>query len=91
MKKLKPQLVAGVAAGSITSGAIAAGLILGLGSKRNIELYSCSTDKNIEYIVKSGPEYLIVNPSYEWGRNSFLASKETRSIPKKLAISRHSN
>jgi hypothetical protein len=82
MKKLKPQLVAGVAAGSITSGAIAAGLILGLGSKRNIELYSCSTDKNIEYIVKSGPEYLIVNPSYEWGRNSFLASKETRSIPK---------
>ena len=82
MKKLKPQLVAGVAAGSITAGAIAAGLILGIGSKRKIELYSCSSDKNIEYIVKSGPEYLIVNPSYEWGRNSFLASKETRSIPK---------
>lgn len=82
MKKPKPQLVAGVAAGSITAGAIAAGMILGLGSKRKIEVYSCSTDKNIEYIVKSGPEYLIVNPSYEWGRNSFLVSKETSSIPK---------
>ena len=82
MKKLKPRLVAGVAAGSITAGAIAAGLILGLGSKRKMELYSCSTDKDIEYIVKSGPEYLIVNPSNEWGRNSFLMSKETQSIPK---------
>lgn len=82
VKKLKPQLVAGVAAGSITAGAIAAALILGLGSKRKIEVYSCSTDKNIEYIVRSGPEYLIVNPSNEWGRNSFLVSKETRSISK---------
>lgn len=82
MKKLKPQLIAVVAAGSITAGAIAAGLILIFGSKRKIEVYSCSTDQDIEYIVRSGPEYLIVNPSYEWGRNSFLVSKETRSIPK---------
>jgi len=82
MKKLKPQLIAVVAAGSITVGAIAAGLILILGSKRIIEVYSCSTDQDIGYIVRSGPEYLIVNPSYEWGRNSFLVSKGTRSIPK---------
>lgn len=82
MKKIKPQLVAGIAAGSITVGAIAASLILGLGSNRKVELYSCSLDKNIEYIVKSGPEYLIVNPSHEWKRNSFLVSKETSSIPK---------
>ena len=81
MKKIKPQLVAGIAAGSITVGAIAASLILGLGNNRKVEVYSCSLEKNIEYIVKSGPEYLIVNPSHERKRNSFLVSKETSSIP----------
>ncbi|MCP9807875.1 hypothetical protein KBY58_00295 [Cyanobium sp. HWJ4-Hawea] len=82
MKLLKPQFVAAVGARAISAGVVAAGLILGLGSKRKIELYSCSSDQDIEYILKSGPEYLIVNPSRKWGRNSYLVSKETNSIPK---------
>jgi hypothetical protein len=51
MKKLKPQLVAFIASGSIITGTIAAGLILGIGSKKKIELYSCGTNKEIDYIV----------------------------------------
>lgn len=82
MKKIKPSLVGAVAVAAIGSGAVAASLILGIGSNRKVELYSCGDDKEIEYVVKSGPEYLIVSPGDEWGRNSFLVSQETQAIPR---------
>ena len=82
MKKITPKLVAAVAVAAISSGAVAASLILGIASNRKVELYGCGDDKEIGYIVKSGPEYLIINPKDEWGRNSFLVSKEPQVIPK---------
>lgn len=82
MKKIKPKLVIAVAVAAISSGAVAASLILVIGSNRKLELYNCSNDRGIEYVVKSGPEYLIVNPRDERGRNSFLISQEARAIPK---------
>ena len=81
MKKIKPGLVVAVAVAAIGSGAVVASLILGIGSNRKAELFKCSTDKEIEYIVKSGPEYLIVNPGDEWGRNSFLVSQQVSVLP----------
>lgn len=74
MKKIKPKLVAAVAVAAIGSGAVAASLILGIGSNRKAELYRCGDEQEIEFIVKSGPEYIIINPKDERERNSFLVS-----------------
>lgn len=82
MIKTNPQIIGLVATSSIAAGIIGSAYILGIGSKREIEVYNCSTDKDIEYIVKSGPEYIIVNPSLLSARNSFLVSLENTIIPK---------
>lgn len=82
MKKVNPQIIGLVAAGSIGAGIIASAFLLGFGSKK-IKVYKCSTDKDVEYIVRSGPEYIVVNnPDWASGRNSFLISQENTYIPK---------
>jgi len=81
MKKVNPQIIGLVAAGSIGAGIIASAFLLGIGNKK-INVYKCSTDKDIEYIVRSGSEYIIVNPEWVGGRNSFLVSQENTYIPK---------
>lgn len=53
----------------------------GLSLSRPVRYLECSSDKDIQYIVQSGDEYILVNPSTEWTRNSFLVSRHT-SVPK---------
>lgn len=65
---------------------IACGGALGYGLltthlKRTIEVYTCNKDvktrnSEIELIVQSGPEYVIVNPSNTWSKNSFVVSNQ---------------
>lgn len=81
MKKVNPQIIGLVTAGSIGAGIIASTFLLGIGNKK-IKVYKCSTDKDIEYIVRSGSEYIIVNPNWVGGRNSFLVSQEIHTYLK---------
>jgi len=65
---------------------IACGGALGYGLltthlKRTIEIYTCNKDakarnSEIEAIVQSGPEYVIINPSNTWSKNSFVVSNQ---------------
>ena len=65
---------------------IACGGALGYGLmtthlKRTIEVYTCNKDakvrnSEIEAIVQSGPEYVIINPSNTWSKNSFVVSNQ---------------
>jgi len=86
MEKINQKTVVAVAVAAIVSGGIGAAVILGSGTKRSIRAYNCGTDKEIEYIVASGPEYIIVNPRNEWGRNSFLVSRQVSTTPKDWLI-----
>jgi len=81
-KQINQQLVIAIAAAAVASGGVMAALILGIGPKRTLQAYSCGNDKDIEYIIKSGSEFVIVNPSNEWSRNSFLVSREVQDVPK---------
>ena len=49
--------------------------------KRSITIYQCDKEKEPEIIVRSGPEYILANPSTDWKRNSFLVSSETSAPP----------
>lgn len=80
--KIKQQLVIAIAAAAVASGGVISALILGVGPNRSIQAYSCGDDKEIEYIIKSGNEFIIVNPTNKWSRNSFLVSSETPNVPK---------
>lgn len=82
MGQVRPQLVVATAAGALLTGGVVAALIISLGNKREAVAFECSKDRDIQYIVKSGPEYIIVNPSNQEYRNSFLVSKETKATPK---------
>lgn len=80
--KIKQQHVLAVAAAAVASGGVISALLLVVGPSRAIQAYSCGKDKEIEYIIKSGNEFIIANPSNEWSRNSFLVSREIPNIPK---------
>lgn len=43
--------------------------------------YQCTGDDNIQYILKSGSEYILANPRTDWERNSFLVSAEATNTP----------
>lgn len=81
-KQINQQLVIAIAAAAVASGGVLAALILGVGPKRTLQAYSCGKDKDMEYIVKSGSEFVIVNPSNQWSRNSFLVTRDTPDLPK---------
>jgi len=81
-KQINQQLVIAIAAAAVASGGLLAAIVLGIGPNRTLQAYSCGIDKDIEYIIKSGREFVIVNPSNQWSRNSFLVSQETPSVPK---------
>jgi len=87
MQNVNHKTVVAVAVAAIVSGGIGAALILGNGTKRSLKVYNCGPDKEIEYIVSSGPEYVLVKNTNEWGRNSFLVSREVSSVPKNWLIS----
>lgn len=75
-------IAAGFGAGALLlGGAVAVGVVV-FGAKRQPVLFRCSADNRVEYVMASGPEYLIVNPSQTWGRNSFLVSNEAGAIPR---------
>ena len=80
--EINKHLVIAIAAAAVASGVVMASLILGIGTKKILKAYSCGNDKDIEYIIKSGSEFVIVNPSNEWSRNSFLVSSEAPNVPK---------
>lgn len=82
MKKVQIALLAAAAAGTVLVGAVVAAGIVVLSAKRDVSLYSCGAGKDVEYVLASGSEFMIVNPSNDWGRNSFLVSKETTAIPR---------
>lgn len=82
MKKTHVALLTVAAAGTVVAGAVVAAGIVVLTAKREVSLYSCGSGKPVEFVLASGSEYLIVNPSNDWSRNSFLVSKETTSIPR---------
>jgi len=86
MQNVNHKTVVAVAVAAIVSGGIGAALILGNGTKRSLKVYNCGPDKEIEYIVSAGPEYVIVNPKNEWGRNSFLVSRQVSNIPRDWLI-----
>lgn len=75
-------IAAGLGAGALLlGGAVVVGVVV-FGAKRQLTLFRCSTDNRVEYVLASGPEYLIVNPSQSSGRNSFLVSNEAGVIPR---------
>ncbi len=80
--KIKQQLVIAIATAAVASGGVISVLILGVGPKRSIQIYSCGDDKEMEYIIKSSNEFIIVNPTNKWSRNSFLVSREIPNVPK---------
>lgn len=77
-----PKLIGAIAAAAILTGISAAAFVTTAVLKRETNVYKCSADKDIEYIAKSGSEYLIINPSKDWSINSFLVSSESPQIPK---------
>ncbi|NBW63646.1 MAG: hypothetical protein EBR33_11060 [Synechococcaceae bacterium WB4_1_0192] len=82
MNKIKVALIASAAAGAVVVGALATAVIVVVNAKREPMLYSCGAGKDVEYVLASGPEYMIVNPGRDWGRNSFLISNEAGAIPR---------
>lgn len=61
--------------------AVATAGVAAFALKRSITIYQCDKDKEPEIIVKSGPEYILANPSTDWQRNSFLVSSEASAPP----------
>lgn len=82
MGQVRPQLVVATAAGAVLTGVVVASFIIGVGNKRETVAFECSKDRDIQYIIKSGAEYIIINPSDQESRNSFLVSKEVSTIPR---------
>ena len=82
MGQVRPQLVVATAAGALLTGVVVASVIISVGNKRETVAFECSKDRDIQYIIKSGAEYVIMNPSDQENRNSFLVSKEVSTIPK---------
>lgn len=80
MTEVSNQKIALLAAASIACGGAVGYGLLTRELKRTIEVYSCS-DNEIETIVRSGPEYVIVNPSNTWRKNSYAVSKEIPNAP----------
>lgn len=64
------------------SGAFVALAFVFLSAKRELKLFNCGKGNEVEYILTTGPEYVIVNPSDYWERNSFLISSEAGKIPR---------
>jgi len=83
MSKAKPILVfiSLVAAVGLSGVFIALAFVL-LSAKRELKLFNCGKGSEVEYILATGNEYVIVNPSHYWGRNSFLISSEAGKIPR---------
>ena len=61
--------------------AVAAAGLAAFTLKRSVTIYQCDKEKEPEIIVKSGPEYILANPSINWQRNSFLVSNEAQGLP----------
>ena len=70
---------------SIALGAICSYALMNYSLKRELAIFTCTQDKSsypeIHTILKSGPEYIIVNPNETWTRNSFLVSKDVKETP----------
>lgn len=81
-RQINQRLVIAIAFAAVATGGVLAAFILGFGKKKTLQAYSCGNDKDIEYIIKLGSEYVIVNPTNEWSRNSFLVSREIPNTPK---------
>jgi hypothetical protein len=79
MKQVSPSLIGLIAAGAILFGATSAIVIIALNTKRQPVLYRCDKENLVEYILASGSEYMIVNPSDSRSRNSFLISREANT------------
>ena len=80
MTELTNKKIAILAATSIAcGGAIGYGLLT-TQLKRTIEVFSCN-NREIETIVQSGPEYVIINPTITWDRNSFAVSMQIPNSP----------
>lgn len=82
MSKTKVALIAAAAVGAVGVGAVATAVVVVALAKREPRLFSCGTGKEVEYVLASGPEYMIINPTNNWGRNSFLISNEAGAIPR---------
>lgn len=67
------------------SAAMASLTLISTQLKRPLEIYLCKSKQDqytpFDYIVRSGPEYLLVDSNSTWSRNSFIASKEIKDIP----------
>ena len=86
MTEVTNQKIALLVAASIVCGGAAGYGLVKTHLKRTIEIYSCKQDgkprnNEIQTIVQSGPEYVIVNPSNTWSRNSFVVSNQIPNTP----------
>lgn len=80
-----PKIVLLAVASIACGGALGHGLLT-THLKRTIKVYTCNKDtkvrnSEIEKIVQSGPEYIIVNPSNTWSKNSFVVSNQIPKTP----------
>ena len=85
MKQLTTRTIAVIAGTAISLGVAGSYILIINSLKRELTVFTCAKDPNsypdVHTIIKSGPEYIIVNPGETWTRNSFLVSKDLAETP----------
>ena len=77
--------VIAVTGASLIIGAAASYMLIDNSLKRTLSVWTCTKEPRsypeIHSILKSGAEFIIVNPQESWRRNSFLVSQEMSQTP----------